>query len=200
MSDQTDEHEDPLHVLAICGSLREHSYTRLGLERALEAAESSGVSTELLDLREWELPLFDADIETADAGDAAEFAARVRAADAIILGSPMYHGSYSSPLKTALDYCGFDEFADKTVGLLAVSGGAFPVTALDHMRSVCRALNAWVLPHEAAIARPQSAFDGTEFADERLEERVATLGRRVVQYANIEPDPDSFESDQNVGA
>ncbi len=200
MSDQTDEREDSLHVLAICGSLREHSYTRLGLERALEAAESGGASTEMHDLREWELPLFDADSETSDAGDAAEFAARVRAADAIILGSPMYHGSYSSPLKNALDYCGFDEFADKTVGLLAVSGGAFPVTALDHMRSVCRALNAWVLPHEAAIARPQSAFDGTDFADERLEERVATLGRRVVQYANIEPDPDSFESDQNVGA
>ena len=200
MSDQTDEREETLHVLAICGSLREHSYTRLGLQRALEAAESSGVSTELLDLREWELPLIDADSEKSDAGDAAEFAARVRAADAIILGSPMYHGSYSSPLKTALDYCGFDEFADKTVGLLAVSGGAFPVTALDHMRSVCRALNAWVLPHEAAIARPQSAFDGTDFTDERLEERVATLGRRVVQYANIEPDPDSFESDQNVGA
>jgi len=28
----------------------------------------------------------------------------------------MYHGSYSSTLKTALDYCGFEEFEDKTVG------------------------------------------------------------------------------------
>lgn len=191
---------DQMHVLAISGSLRAESYTRLAIQRALAAAERVGATTELLDLREWELPLFDADTDTEAAGDAAEFAARVRAADALILGSPVYHGSYSSPLKTALDYCGFDEFAEKTVGLLAVSGGAFPVTALDHLRSVCRALNAWVLPHEAAIARPQSVFDGEELADDRLEERVATLGRRVVQYANIEPDPDSFESDQNVGA
>jgi hypothetical protein len=29
---------------------------------------------------------------------------------------------------------------------------------------------------------------------------VATLGRRAVQYANIEPDPHSFESEENVGA
>ncbi|MXV63403.1 FMN reductase [Natronorubrum sp. JWXQ-INN-674] len=189
-----------VHVVAVCGSLRDASTTHAALERALEAAERAGASTELLDLREFELPIFDADRDREDAGDADELATRLQAADAIILGSPMYHGSYSSPLKTALDYCGFDEFRDKTVGLLAVSGGAFPVTALEHMRSVCRALNAWVLPHEVAIANSHSAFEDGEFAESKLEERVVVLGRRAVQYATIEPDPDSFESDQNIGA
>ncbi|WP_265111871.1 NADPH-dependent FMN reductase [Halosolutus halophilus] len=189
-----------IHVVAISGSLRETSYTRRALERVLAAADRAGASTELLDLREFELPLFDADVDRDDAGDADDLARRVREADAIVLGTPMYHGSYSSPLKTALDYCGFDEFADKTVGLLAVSGGAFPVTALDHLRSVCRALNAWVIPHEAAIPNASAAIEDGEFVDPKLEERVATLGRRAVQYATIEPDPGSFESDQNVGA
>ncbi|ELY42042.1 NADPH-dependent FMN reductase [Natronorubrum sulfidifaciens] len=189
-----------VHVAAVCGSLREASTTRFALECALEAAEHAGASTELLDLREFELPIFDADRDREDAGDAAELAARLRAADAILLGSPMYHGSYSSPLKTALDYCGFDEFRDKTVGLLAVSGGAFPVTTLEHLRSVCRSLNAWVIPHEAAIPNANAAFEDGAFVESALEKRVATLGRRAVQYATIEPDPGSFESDQNVGA
>ncbi len=200
MTADVDDDSDPIRVVAICGSLREHSYTRLGLERALEEAARGSVETELLDLREWELPAFDADVDREEAGDAAELAARVRGADSILLGSPMYHGSYSSPLKTALDYCGFDEFEDTTVGLLAVAGGAFPVTALEHLRSVCRALNAWVVPHQVAVANASRAFEDSEFADEGLERRVATLGRRAVQYARIEPDPDSFESDQNVGA
>lgn len=59
----------------------------------------------------------------------------------------MYHASYASPLKMVLDYCGFDEFEKKTVVLLSISGGRFPITALDHLRSVCHALDVLVIPH-----------------------------------------------------
>jgi NAD(P)H-dependent FMN reductase len=189
---------DPTRVVGLAGSLREKSYTRMGVERALEGARRAGGSAELLDLREYDLPTYDADRD--EAGDAAAFAARVREADAVLLGTPMYHGSYSSTLKTALDYCGFDEFEDKTVGLLAVAGGEFPVTALEHLRSVCRALNAWVIPHQVAIPRAHSQFEDGDLVDGDLDERTLTLGRRAVQYADIEPDPDSFEGEQNVGA
>jgi NAD(P)H-dependent FMN reductase len=189
---------DPPHVVGIAGSLREGSYTRMGVERALDGVRRAGGTAELLDLREYDLPTYDADRD--EAGDAVAFATRVREADAVLLGTPMYHGSYSSTLKTALDYCGFDEFEDKTVGLLAVAGGGFPVTALEHLRSVCRALNAWVIPHQVAIPRAHSRFDDGDLVDEDIDGRTLTLGRRAVQYADIEPDPDSFEGEQNVGA
>ena len=190
------------HVVAICGSLRDESHTRKALEHALGRAAETGGETELLDLREWDLPVYDAD--ASDAGDAEAFTARVREADAILLGTPVYHGSYATPLKNALDYCGFDEFENKTVGLLAVAGGSFPITALEHLRSVCRALNAWVLPHQAAIPRASDAFEGDatdwQFVDEGAAERVAVLGERAVEYATIEPDPPCMESTENVGA
>jgi NAD(P)H-dependent FMN reductase len=187
-----------VHVVALCGSLRDDSHTRTSLQTALDAAASAGASTELVDLRMLDLPMFDADDD--EAGDATRLQSTIGNADAILLGTPMYHGSYSSPMKAALDYCGFDEFEDKTVGLLAVAGGGFPVTALEHLRSVCRALDAWVIPHQAAIPKASDAIDDGAFVDDDLEERVRTLGRRAVQYANIEPDPDSFESQENVGA
>ena len=188
-----------VRVAAIAGSLRDRSYTRLGCERALAAAgEYESVETDLVDLRSLELPVFDAN--DREAGDADELVRRIRAADSVVLGSPVYHGSYSSALKNALDYCGFDEFEETTVGLLCVAGGAFPTTTLDHLRSVARALNAWVLPHQVAVPRARNAFVDGEPVDDDLAERIDTLGRRLVEYANIEPDPPTVEAVQNVGA
>lgn len=201
------------HVVAICGSLRGRSYTRIGLEHALVGVEEVGGEGSLIDLREYDLPPLNADLD--EQGDSAEVKRRIREADAVLLGTPMYHGSYSGVLKNALDHCGFDEFEGKTVGLLGVAGGAFPISALEHLRTVCRALNSWVLPHQAALPRVSQSFEGSDeetdtlanglpvhgrFVDEGTGKRVRTLGQRVVQYANIEPDPATFESGQNVGA
>jgi NAD(P)H-dependent FMN reductase len=189
---------DQPYVVGLCGSLRDASYTRRSLHIVLEEAESAGASVDLVDLREFDLPVFDADVD--DAGDAERLRERVGRADSVALGTPVYHGSYSSVLKTALDYCGFDEFENTTVGLLCVSGGSFPVTSLDHLRSVCRALDAWVVPHQVALPRAREKFDGDELTDGDDAERVRTLGRRLVEYASIEPDPACIESTENVGA
>lgn len=186
------------HVVGVPGSLRDASHTRTAVRVALEAAEAAGGSAELLDPRDLELPMYDPDVDAQADGPALR--ERLRAADAFVIGTPMYHGSYSNVLKNVLDYAGFDEFEDRTVGLLAVSGGSFPVTALEHLRSVLRALNAWVLPHQAAVPRASSVVEGGAITDDDLAERVRTLGRRVVGYADIEPDPSSFEGDQNRGA
>ena len=185
-------------VAALCGSLRDESFTRTTLDHALDAAGDRGAETDLLDLRTYELPVFDPD--RGDAGDADRLQERVRRADSVLLGTPMYHGSYAAPLKNALDYCGFDEFENTTVGLLAVSGGSFPITALDHLRSVCRALNAWVLPYQAAVPSSRAQFEDDAFVDDDLANRVAVLGERAVEYASIQPDPACFESGENVGA
>lgn len=189
---------DETHVVGICGSLRDDSHTRKALRISLQAAEAAGGSTDLLDLREWELPVFDAG--SADVGEAKAFRERIRRADTVILGTPVYHGSFASPLKTALDYCGFDEFENTTIGLLAVAGGRFPITALEHLRTVGRALDAWVMPHQVAVPRANSAFEGSKLVDAELRELIEVLGRDAVRYAHIEPAPESFESGENVGA
>jgi len=180
---------DTKHIVALCGSQRDGSHTRSALEQTLDAASERGASTDLIDLSELELPVFDPD--QPDAGDANELRRRVRVADGVLLGSPMYHGSYASPLKTALDYCSFDEFEDTTVGLLVVSGGGFPTPALEHLRSVARALDAWVLPQQVAIPEAHSAFKDGRLIDESLADRVETLGTEMVEYANVDSFPET---------
>ncbi|MFC6905470.1 NAD(P)H-dependent oxidoreductase [Halalkalicoccus tibetensis] len=179
--------EEP-RVVAVAGSLRDGSYTRLALEHALDAAREAGASVELLDLREYDLPVYDPDAENT--ADAEELMREIREADAVLLGTPVYHGTISSALKNALDYCGFDEFEDTTTGLLAVAGGGTFGPTLEHLRASVRAMHGWTLPHQVGIRNASDQFDSEEeFVDPALEKRVRKLGRQAVEYAFIDPEP-----------
>lgn len=171
-------------VVGVSGSLADDSGTRTTVQHALDAARLTGASTELVDLRVYELPAFDSD--DMEAGDAPLITEKLRGADAFVLGTPMYHGSYSSPLKTVLDYAGFDEFEGKTVGLVAVSGGGFPTPALEHLRAVCRALNAWTLPLDVGVPNSHENFADGELQDDAARDRLERLGELVVRYAEVE--------------
>jgi NAD(P)H-dependent FMN reductase len=177
---------DEPHVVALSGSLRDGSYTRVALDHALEAAADRGATTGCVDLRDLELPVFDAD--DREAGDAAELLARVERADSLLLGTPVYHGSYSGVLKNAIDYCGFEEFRDTTCGLVAVSGGGLPGGTFAHLRAVCSTLNAWVIPRTTAIPRASDRIDRSagEVTDPSIADRLAQLGENAVRYAGIE--------------
>ena len=173
-------------VVAICGSLGDASTTRLALEHALGAAAEAGAETELIDLRHWDLPVFDPD--DRDRGDARKLKRVVRDADGVVMGTPVYHGMVSSALKNAFDYLGKDEFEDTTVGLLATAGGGSYAPTLEHLRTGIRTVHGWTLPHEVGIRGASGAFDEDgEFVDPDLEERVRKLGRMVTEYSRIEP-------------
>lgn len=177
-------------IVGICGSLRDESKTRIALEVALEEARTHDATTELVDLREYHLPPLGWGGGWKDAGDAPKLRGVVEDADGIILGTPIYHGSYSSPLKSALDYCGRDEFAGTTVGLIAVAGGRFPTKGLEHLRNVCRHINAWVLPLEVAIPNSSSTVGPAAITDDAIASRVRELGEQVTRYTDIDSLPE----------
>lgn len=180
--------EGPTRVVAVAGSLRDASFTRRALDVALEGVEAAGGVGDLLDLREYDLPPLDP--ADGDAGDASALREIVADADAIILATPNYHGSYSGVLKNALDYLGRDEFAGKTVGLLEVAGGRFPKPAMAHLRGVCRTLNAWTLPLEVGIPRSHETVGEDRIVDDDVRERVRHLGAQAVAYAGVDDYPE----------
>lgn len=174
-------------VVALCGSLRAESRTRIALRRVLSAATDAGGTTTLLDLRSLELPMLNAD----DAGtDAERLTTTIADADSVVLGTPNYHGSYSGALKNVLDHCGREELAGTTVGLLEVAGGQFPGTPLTHLRAVCRTLHAWTLPTEVAIPNSHTQITDDGVQDREVANRLDRLGRELTAYAGVAADPE----------
>ncbi|WP_276274149.1 NADPH-dependent FMN reductase [Haloarcula litorea] len=175
-------------VVALCGSLRDDSRTRVALTEALAASEEVGAATELVDLRNYELPSLNA-VETA-VPDAEKLRETIKRADSVLLGTPNYHGSYSGALKNALDYCGYDEFEETTVGLLEVAAGGFPGSALIHLRTVSRTLGAWTLPTEVAIPDSHSMVGDNRIKDQHIAKRTNRLGQEIALYAGVAAYPD----------
>lgn len=199
-------------VVAVSGSLRDGSYTKAALHYALDAAAETGAETDYIDLAEVDLPLYDPDVDEEDAGDAAELMARMRAADGVLLGSPVYHDSYSAAFRSFHDYCSFDEYENTVVGLLVVAGGGTIANTLSDMRTTIRGVHGWTMPLQVGIRGARNYFEEREepadpdefgsdsnyaFVDEKLKARTLKLGYRLGVYADraeafidIEDEPD----------
>ncbi len=178
--------DPPIRVVGICGSLREASYTRLALRVALQGAEEVGAQTHLVDLRDYDLALCDGRRDENTYPDGVlQMRQNVAEAHGILLGTPVYHGGFSGVLKNALDLMGFREFEGKMIGLVGVSGGRTgAVHALNTLRSIGRALHAWVIPEEVSIPEAWNAFDvAGRPKDPELEQRLNDLGRQVTRFS-----------------
>ena len=185
---QTDDVEDRMRIVGICGSLRVGSHTPEAVKVALQGAEEVGAETQLIDLRDYDLIFCDGkEDESAYPADVFRLRSEVGQAQGIILGTPEYHGSFSGVLKNALDLMGFDEIEGKMIGLVGVSGGRMgALNALGSLRIVGRSLHAWVIPEQAAIPEAWNAFDEMgHFKDIVLKDSVMEVGRQVARFAYL---------------
>jgi azobenzene reductase len=177
-------------VVAINGSRREGSYTKLALENTLAAAEGAGADTDLIDLGSVEVPLYHPDHETDPT--VTDLMTRVREAEGVVIGSPVYHGSYSSTFKNFHDHCGFDEYDDTAVGLLALAGGGSYGSTLEHLRSTVRGVHGWVIPQQVGIRNGRTHFSDGRLVTEDLVTRIEELGRAVTEAARLRANADSI--------
>ncbi|MCP5522574.1 MAG: NAD(P)H-dependent oxidoreductase [Verrucomicrobiales bacterium] len=178
-SDATNQPE--LKVLLVVGSLRRNSVSRVVLNRLAELLAERGCVTDVLDLAEEELPLYNPDEAYARPGFAA-LRQRVDTADGVALGSPDYHGSISSPLKNFLDHF-WHEFAGKLMVPLIASHEK-GLTAMDQLRTVARQCYAWALPYGVSYVEKVDVQQG-RIVNDKLVGRLQMLARDVAVYGRL---------------
>ncbi len=171
----------PLRVLAVAGSLNSSSFTRVVVAEAARLLAARGCAVDLLDLLHEPLPLYNPD--TAD--DAPSFLAfkrRVEQADAILLGTPDYHGSISGALKNFLDHF-WREFAGKLFATIVASHEK-GLTVTDHLRTVARQCYAWTLPYGLSFMGEEEVKEG-KISDAALARRLEMMTRDVAVYGRL---------------
>lgn len=181
----------PVSIVGLGGSLREGSSTRTLLRYALGVAARQGAATELLDLRELPLPLFEP-ARPVRTTEVERLLAAARRADGIIFATSVYHNTLTGAMKNALDYLELlkeDQppyLTGRPVGLLAGGGGLNPVLGLNTLEYVMRALRALVVWPMVAVPNVQRGLDENgRPCDEGLAARVDLLAAEVVRYARL---------------
>ena len=176
-------------IVGLGGSLAGVSKSRAALRTALEGAADAGAETELLDLRELKLPMYNPDDdETTES--AAQLIESCHAADGLLWSSPMYQGTISGALKNALDWLHVlgqrdpPYLHDKVIGLISAAGGTHGLQAINTMEFAVRALRGWAVPYVVPVASAARVFDREgHIRDQAIEQQLKTLGSEVVRVA-----------------
>lgn len=153
-----------MSVVGIGGSTEGGSQSDRALRAVLAAAAGRGAATQLFAAAALDFPAYRPG-QPLPLG-AAEYVAAVRAADAVVIASPGYHGTLSGLVKNALDY--LEELRVDTrpyldgrpVGLIAVAlGHQAAVGTLQTLRQITHSLRGWPTPFGLAVNSSQVHID-----------------------------------------
>ena len=179
---------NPIPLLVFAGSSRAQSWNRKLAKVAAEAARAAGAQVTHLELGDFDLPLYNGDLEARGIPhDAIRLKEVFHAHPAWLVVSPEYNGSYTGLLKNTIDWVsrpvpgdplwanGGKPFAGKVVGMLSASPGALGgLRSLSHLAPLLMNLQCWVAPKQFALSKAGEAFD----ADGQL---IAESARTSVQ-------------------
>ncbi len=173
--------EVPLRVLAVVASQNKNSVTRVVVQRLAERLRAAGCAVDVFDYLNETLHLFNPET-SYDAPAFAPLQTRVKQADVFLLGSPDYHGSMSSALKSFLDHF-WEEFAGKLFAT-AVSSHEKGLTVTDQIRTVARQCYAWSMPYGVSFAEGGEVADG-KIVSAKFDERLEMFARDIRVYGAL---------------
>ena len=158
-------------IVGIGGSVDPDSQSERALRSVLRAAARQGASTISFTGRALDFAPYHSGAELP--ATARDYIEAVRAADAVVISSPGYHGTVSGLVKNALDY--LEELRTdarpyldgRPVGAIAVARGwQAAVGTLATLREVIHALRGWPTPLGLPVNSAVTSFDQDDVPDD----------------------------------
>jgi NAD(P)H-dependent FMN reductase len=179
-------------ILAFAGSAREGSYNKKLVPIAAAGARAAGAEVTEVDLRDFPMPLFDADMEKSQGmpEPARRFKSLMTQHDGFLIASPEYNSGITPLLKNTIDWASRAEggvksqaFTGKAAVLMSASPGSLGgLRALVMVRAILTHLGVLVLPAQRAVSNAGSAFEENgSLKDEQVQGQIEGLGRSLAE-------------------
>ncbi|HSX03957.1 MAG TPA: NAD(P)H-dependent oxidoreductase [Rhabdochlamydiaceae bacterium] len=158
-----------MKVLAFAGSTREDSYNKKLIREAADIARGLGAQVTVIDLKDYPMPFYDADLEAKQGlpKNAKLLRNLMIASDFIMIASPEYNSSLPPVLKNSLDWASRsdtgpsrDAFKGKRFAIMSASpGGGGGSRALVHLRGVIQDVGGEVIEEQVSVPSAHAAFN-----------------------------------------
>lgn len=179
-------------VLAFAGSARKESWNKKVIQQAARFAEDAGASVTLIDLADFELPLFNEDVESAGVPENARKLKELFVAhDALLIAAPEYNSSITPLLKNTIDWVSRPDenhamlaaFSGKTAALMSASPGAWGgMRGLVHLRDILGNIGVTLVPAEVSVSKVHNSFDERgNLNDEGTAKRMKSVVESLVR-------------------
>lgn len=160
---------------------------QVAIELHRRLALQSEVEPVLIDLAAYDIPSLEAVLakHPEPPPDVVQIGDQLRAADAMIFVSPEYNGGYSSALKNLVDFFPKSTYADKPIGVAAVSnGGMGGMRAALQIQHLILALWGFPIPQMLLVSNVRDRFDGEgKLKDEAFGDKFDTFLDKLIWFS-----------------
>lgn len=177
-----------MKLLGVSGSPSTPSKTLLAVEAVVGHARWAYpcIDAGVINLRDRDVVLSDGRDPADYVGDTRAVIDEVVAADALVVGTPMYRGGYTGRLKNVFDVLPNDALQGKPVGLVATGGSDHHFLAIEHeLKPLVGFFRAYAVP--GAVYAHDGHFSGGELVDDGIVARVRQLAETLVEFATRMP-------------
>lgn len=178
-----------VRIVGIGGSVDAESQSDAALRAVLAGAERRGATVQAFTGSGIDFPPYFTGVQIpAAAGD---YIDAVRAADAVVISSPGYHGTISGLVKNALDY--LEELRaenrpyldGRAVGLVAVAAGwQATVNTLATLRQIAHTLRGWPTPYGLTLNTTVTRFAQDLSTDVDTSRSVDLMAAQLIDFAS----------------
>lgn len=171
-------------ILGISGSLSKSSKTELVVRKTLEFASGQGESviTELMSLSDYSLQFCDGRNPDLYEGDSRTVLDKIAKADAYIVGSPIYRGTYSGAFKNLFDLIPNNVLEGKVIGIVATGGSDHHFLAIEHQfKPLFGYFNAYTIP--GGVYASNRHFSDGGLINEEIISRLNRLAEETVRLS-----------------